>query len=253
MNRFEGKVVIVTGAGEHCSGSGGMCAMGAGIPSVPRKLQWHLQRRSIRRRHNVHKDVAKQFKQWNGKIVVDLTNALRVAPEKLGGLLSSEIVSQAFVGARLAKAFNHLPAAQLGMNPSLEGQRQVVFVSSNDADASATVCDELWLRALVETAVTYGWRVGELLHLRVRQVDLVGRTVRLEPGETKNREGREVVIASSMLLELLRQCLDGKDQDDHVFTRGDKQVRDFRRSWANLCTAWRARTVIPRPATNSRT
>jgi len=86
-----------------------------------------------------HKDVAKQFKQWNGKIVVDLTNALRVAPEELGGLLSSEVVSKAFVGARLVKAFNHLPAAQLGTNPSLEGQRQAVFVSSNDAGASATV------------------------------------------------------------------------------------------------------------------
>jgi 8-hydroxy-5-deazaflavin:NADPH oxidoreductase len=86
---------------------------------------------------SAHKDVAKQFKQWNGKIVVDLTNAFHVAPE--GGLLSSEVVSQAFVGARLVKAFNHLPAAQLGTNPSLEGQRQAVFVSSNDADASVTV------------------------------------------------------------------------------------------------------------------
>ena len=97
-------------------------------------------------------------------------------------------------------------------------------------------CDELWLRALVVTAVTYGWRVGELLNLRVRQVNLVGRTIRLEPGETKNREGREVVIASSTLLELLRQCVTGKDQDDHVFTRGDKPVRDFRKSSENLCT-----------------
>jgi predicted dinucleotide-binding enzyme len=61
-----------------------------------------------------HKDVAKQFKQWSGKIVVDVTNALHVTPEELGGLLSSEVVSQAFVGARLVKAFNHLPAAQLG-------------------------------------------------------------------------------------------------------------------------------------------
>jgi predicted dinucleotide-binding enzyme len=86
-----------------------------------------------------HKDVAKQFNQWNGKIVVDLTNAFGVAPEELGGLLSSDVVAKAFVGARLVKAFNHLPAAQLGANPSVEGQRQVVFVSSNDADASATV------------------------------------------------------------------------------------------------------------------
>ena len=86
-----------------------------------------------------HKDVAKQFKTWKGKIVVDVTNALDVAPKDLGGRLSSEIVSKAFVGARLVKSFNHLPAAQLGTNPSLKGKRQVVFVSSNDADASATV------------------------------------------------------------------------------------------------------------------
>jgi 8-hydroxy-5-deazaflavin:NADPH oxidoreductase len=86
-----------------------------------------------------HQDVAKQLKQWNGKIIVDTTNVFHVAPEKLGGLLSSEIVSKAFVGARLVKAFNHLPAAQLGTNPSVEGQRQAVFLSSNDADASATV------------------------------------------------------------------------------------------------------------------
>ena len=86
-----------------------------------------------------HKNVAKQFKTWKGKIVVDVTNALDVAPKDLGGCLSSEIVSKAFVGARLVKAFNHLPATQLGTNPSLKGKRQVVFVSSNDADASATV------------------------------------------------------------------------------------------------------------------
>ena len=88
---------------------------------------------------SAHKAVAKQFEHWNSKIVVDVTNALHVAPEELGGLLSSEVVSQAFVGARLVKAFNHLPAEQLGTNPSLPQQRQAVFVSSNDADASTTV------------------------------------------------------------------------------------------------------------------
>jgi 8-hydroxy-5-deazaflavin:NADPH oxidoreductase len=77
--------------------------------------------------------------QWNGKVVVDVTNTFHVAPEELRGLLSSEIVSQAFGGARLVKAFNHLPAAELGTNPSSKGQRQVVFVSSNDAHASAAV------------------------------------------------------------------------------------------------------------------
>jgi predicted dinucleotide-binding enzyme len=86
-----------------------------------------------------HKDVAKQFQQWKGKIIVDTTNTFHVAPEELGSALSSEILSKAFVGARIVKGFNHLPAAQLGTNLSPNGHRQAVFLSSNDADASATV------------------------------------------------------------------------------------------------------------------
>jgi 8-hydroxy-5-deazaflavin:NADPH oxidoreductase len=86
-----------------------------------------------------HQDVAKLSKQWKGKIIVDATNTFHVAPEELRGVLSSEIVAKAFAGARLVKGFNHLPAAQLGTNPSPNGQRQVIFLSSDDADASATV------------------------------------------------------------------------------------------------------------------
>lgn len=87
---------------------------------------------------SAHKDVAKLLQDWSGKIVVDLTNPFGVPPQELGGRVSSEVVAQSFVGARLVKAFNHLPAKQLGTNSSVEGQ-QVVFVSSDDANASATV------------------------------------------------------------------------------------------------------------------
>jgi integrase len=98
-------------------------------------------------------------------------------------------------------------------------------------------CPDLWLRAMLETAYSYGWRVSELLSLRVAQVDLVARTIRLHPGTTKNLEGREVTIESGTVLQLLRHCVEGKRPEDRVFTRGDKPVRDFRRSWENLCTA----------------
>lgn len=80
-----------------------------------------------------HKEVANVLKNWNGKIVVDVTNAFHVLPEELGITLSCEVVAQAFGGTRLVKAFNHLPAEQLGTNPSIQEQRQIVFVSSNDA------------------------------------------------------------------------------------------------------------------------
>ena len=95
---------------------------------------------------SAHKEIAARMPHWNAKIIVDASNAFHVAPEELGGRLSSEILAEAFIGARVVKAFNHLPAQQLGTNPSIEGQRQVVFVSSNDANASArtaALADEL--------------------------------------------------------------------------------------------------------------
>lgn len=86
--------------------------------------------------------VAAKRSDWAGKLVVDVTNALQPAEQReteSRGLLSSEINAEFVSGAKLVKAFNHLPIQKLGANPQVEGQRQVVFVSSNDADASATI------------------------------------------------------------------------------------------------------------------
>ena len=87
---------------------------------------------------SAYKDIAKQFKDWNGKIVVDVTNAFHVAPGELGDRLSSELIAEAFVGARVVKAFNHLPAEKLGTNPG-QHPSQAVFLSSNDSPSSATI------------------------------------------------------------------------------------------------------------------
>jgi integrase len=93
----------------------------------------------------------------------------------------------------------------------------------------------LWMRLLLELAYTYGWRRGELLNLRVRQVDLADYTLRLDPGTTKNRKGREVAFDAA-LFELLRSACDGKEPEDYVITRDDgKPVKDFRGAWQNLC------------------
>lgn len=111
------------------------------------------------------------------------------------------------------------------------------FVTPEQYAELVAHCPEVWLRAMLETAYNYGWRVSELRNLRVRQVDLVACTIRLEPGTTKSKEGREVTIESGRLLALLRQCVEGKNPGDHVFTRDHKPVRDFRKRWTNLCTA----------------
>jgi integrase len=48
----------------------------------------------------------------------------------------------------------------------------------------------LWFRALFTTAHSFAFRKGELLNLRVRQVDLASRQIHLEAGTTKNGVGR---------------------------------------------------------------
>ncbi|RWI12323.1 MAG: NADP oxidoreductase coenzyme [Mesorhizobium sp.] len=84
-----------------------------------------------------HREVAKALPSWEGKTVIDATNAFPV-PE-LDGLPSSAFVAKAFTGAKLVKGFNHLVAATLAADPIVEGGHRVVFLSSDDEDAVAPV------------------------------------------------------------------------------------------------------------------
>ena len=111
------------------------------------------------------------------------------------------------------------------------------FVGQDESTrmAAESHLDGLWMRALLEVAYTYGWRRGEMLGLQVRQVDLHARTIRLDPGTTKNGEGREVVMTPEVE-ELMRAAIMKKKSTDCVFTRDDgKPIKDFRGAWRNLC------------------
>src|ERR1700751_4808451 len=85
-----------------------------------------------------HREVAKALPSWEGKTVIDAMNAL-VPPEELDGLPSSAFVAKAFTGAKFVKGFNHLIAAPLAADPIVEGGHRVVFLSSDDEDATAPV------------------------------------------------------------------------------------------------------------------
>src|SRR5690606_33954032 len=87
-----------------------------------------------------HGAVAKALPDWQGKTVFDATNAL-LPVEDLDGLPSSAFLARAFAGARLVKGFNHLIAATLAADPVVDGGHRVVFLSSDDEDATAPVAD----------------------------------------------------------------------------------------------------------------
>lgn len=87
-----------------------------------------------------HQEIGRLAESWEGKVVIDATNAFGVPPEELGGLPSTAVVAKALPGARLVKAFNHLSAATLPQGPRTPGGgRRVVFISSDDDAAGASV------------------------------------------------------------------------------------------------------------------
>lgn len=115
-----------------------------------------------------HREVASALPSWKGKTVIDTMNAFGVPVEDLNGLLSSAFVAKAFTGAKLVKGFNHLIAATLAADPIVEGGHRVVFLSSDDEDATASV--EALAKQLGFAPVNLGRlnEGGALVHARGR-------------------------------------------------------------------------------------
>ncbi len=104
------------------------------------------------------------------------------------------------------------------------------------------------LQAAVAIAHTFGWRTqSEVLILELRQVDLEAGTIRLDPGATKNDEGRVVYLTPELrgmltaqvarVMQLMRERgavipylfphLTGRHQG--------QRRRDFRKAWKTAC------------------
>lgn len=85
-----------------------------------------------------------------------------------------------------------------------------------EALKKAAAQDSLGMRALIEAAHMLGWRRGELLGLRVSDVNLADGTVRIET--SKNGEPREVPLEATPTLKLLLENLvAGRKPDERVF------------------------------------
>lgn len=87
-----------------------------------------------------HREVAKTLPNWQGKTIIDAMNT-NAPVEELDGLPSSAFAAKAFPGARFVKGFNHLLASTLATDPNVKDGHRVVFLSSDDEDATALVAD----------------------------------------------------------------------------------------------------------------
>jgi len=118
-----------------------------------------------------------------------------------------------------------------------EGAPRSGFLRAEGYNKLMETCKSRVLRAIIATAYTYGLRKGELLKLRVKQLDFESKTIHLFTGETKSGEGRTVGMTQEVL-DLLTACAKDKQPNDPVFTwPSGKPVKDFRGSWEALTKA----------------
>jgi integrase len=97
-----------------------------------------------------------------------------------------------------------------------------------------------YLRGLVTFGYKTGWRKTEIQTLTWGQVDLDQGIVRLEPGDTKNDEGRTIYLDEELMEVFKRQWEKrraGKKILPYVFTNreGADAIRDFRDAWDKAC------------------
>ncbi len=104
------------------------------------------------------------------------------------------------------------------------------------------------LAAACRISYMFGWRMrSEVLTLRRSQLDLNAGTLRLHPGETKNREGRVIYLTADIKASLAEQ-IERVDQlmkrtgrvipwvFPHLHGRFEGQPRrDFVRAWKTAC------------------
>jgi integrase len=106
------------------------------------------------------------------------------------------------------------------------------------------------LRAFAEALYLTGWRVDEVRTRQWRHVDLEAGWLRLEPGETKNGEGRQFPLTPRLraLLEAQKERREELRRTKRIVVpwvfwrdagpgvkRAGSPVRHFRRAWVTAC------------------
>jgi integrase len=187
------------------------------------------------------------------KVCFALSRAVEITPDRVSAYITSRmpVAKPATIRAELAALgrmftlgvragkVSHRPYI-----PSIE-VRNTRTGFFEEAELQA-VLDQLpaALRVLIEFVALTGWRIGEARPLLWRQVDLDAGTVRLEPGTTKNDEGRMFPIGAMPRLDALlrgqREHTSALEREQGrlipwVFHRKGKPIQSFHGAWRRAC------------------
>jgi len=182
--------------------------------------------------------------------VIEKYKAARLAEEAAPATVNRELAALRRM-ATLARKLRHLTIPFEIEMLEERNARQGFF----EAEALGAVCEHLRpeLAALARAANITGWRKSELRSRQWPHVDIKAGWLRLEPEETKNRDGRQFPLVPELraLLEAQRARVEAIQRKTRrivpwVFCRENgAPIGDFKKAWATACIKAGFFRVVP--------
>lgn len=192
--------------------------------------------RTIGRRKEHLTHLAHDFAGWRAQEITTAAIRTYSARRQHEGAANATINREL---AALKRAFNlAIQAGKLWHRPHVPmlreaNARQGFFELEVFEAVRAQLPDHLY--GVITFGYYTGWRKGEILSLRWQQVNLAHNEVRLEPGTTKNHDGRVIFLDGELREVLERQWEHRASGCDYVFHRRGRSMGDFEKAWAKAC------------------
>lgn len=237
--RMNGKDSVVCG---RCQVA--CCGVEGHSNSIQRQIEKHILAPIARKDDEPEGGYFRRERRMNTIATSDLTAyvAFRLAQGAAAASVNHELatIRRAFrLAVRGGELVNMPHVPMLTLNNARQG-----FFERPELEAILTHLPD-HLHAPLRFAFVTGWRFkSEVLPLTVDRVDLQTGVVRLDPGTTKNGEGRSFYVTTE-LRKVLQTQLDSIEAlreegtiCPYVFHRPDgTRIKDFRKTWANACEA----------------
>lgn len=208
----------------------------------------------LQRRHSVYRaeygldHVLRYFGSAVDAATVTYDRVLQYARDRLSGKSPAAPATVSQELALLRRAFN-IAARSGKVKPPIFPTIKLDNARKGFIDRPAFECLRRrlpeYLRPLATFLYITGWRREEALSLTWRQVDFDEGIVRLEPGTTKNGEGREFPFSVFPELQQMLRTQQAETRIVEIEQRvvvpwvfhhaGGKRLKDFRRGWRTAC------------------
>jgi integrase len=196
------------------------------------------KKKSLRRAERCVEFLKKQFKGMRATEITTATIKNYIEKRLQMGVNNATINRELSALKRMFNLGRHCTPSKVSMVPYIPMLKEPAprkgFIEYEDFLALRQELPKE-LRPVLTFAYHTGWRQAEILNLKWNQVNLRDGIVRLEPGETKNDEGRTIYMDPelfAMMTELHRKRM---PECPFVFHRNGRKILYLRKSWNTAC------------------